>query len=76
MTSEQLGKKWTSVVVREPHGVTGKVGNNVSYGPLVQSKRLQARIHRGRWVTDEQVIEEESPAIIRDFERAIDEALK
>lgn len=75
-TSERLGQRWTTRVIREANGLTGKVGNSASYGPLVQSKKFQAKIHRGRWQTDEQVLNEELPAIRRDFEQAVDEALK
>lgn len=32
-------------------------------------------IHRGRWNTDDQVVREEQPAIVADFQREIDKAL-
>lgn len=57
-TSETLGRKWT--IASRDGGLTQVIGNNVSYGPYVQSAKLQARFHAKRgWKTDEQVVEEE-----------------
>jgi len=76
-TSEKLGQHWTTQVTQQQAGYEGRVGNNVSYGPLVQSSAFQTRAHkRTGWVTDEQVLNEEAPAIIRDFEKVIEDALK
>jgi hypothetical protein len=56
--SETLGKKWT--IASRDGGLTQVIGNNVSYGPYVQSAKFQAWFHKKRgWKTDEQVIEEE-----------------
>ena len=71
-----LGRRWTSKVARQSSGVTGTVGNNTSYGPFVQSKAFQARVHRGRWQTDEQVLTDNLQTIQTDFERAIEAALR
>ncbi len=76
-TSEKLGQHWTTTVTQQQAGYEGRVGNNVSYGPLVQSGMFQTKAHkRTGWVTDQQAMEEEAPAIIRDFEKAIGDALK
>ncbi len=76
-TSEKLGQHWTTKVTQQTVGYEGRVGNNVSYGPLVQSSAFQTRMHkRTGWVTDEQVLEEELPVIMRDFEKVIGDALK
>ena len=75
-TSENLGKKWTSKVEQGNAIIRGKVGNNASYAPLVQSYRFQARIHRGLWQTDRYVVDTEYRTIVRDFESAISEALR
>jgi len=75
-TSENLGKKWTSKVEQGNAIIRGKVGNNASYAPLVQSYQLQARIHRGLWQTDRYVVDTEYRTIVRDFESAISEALR
>lgn len=66
-----LGRRWTSVVVREGNSLRGTVGNNTRYAPLVQSQMYQARVHRGRWLTDQGAIEQAAPAIIADFAQAV-----
>ena len=71
-----LGRKWTSKIEQGNGSITGKVGNNASYAPLVQSYRFQARIHRGLWQTDRYVVDTEYRTIVRDFENAISEALR
>ena len=71
-----LGRKWTSKIEQSNGIIRGKVGNNASYAPLVQSYQLQARIHRGLWQTDRYVVDTEYRTIVRDFENAISEALR
>lgn len=75
LTSEQLGKRWTTRLDRAANGLRGRLGNNASYAPFVQSQRFQARIHQGRWQTDEQVMNQEAAGIVRDFQQAINRAL-
>ena len=74
-TSENLGKKWTTQITGGSDEIIGEVGNDVSYGPFVQSDAFQAGIHRELWQTDADAVEELQPAIIRDFERTIDALL-
>ncbi len=57
--SENLGQKWTSRVTIGSGNFEGELGNNVSYGPFVQSEEFQATIHQGRWSTIEQIVESE-----------------
>ena len=76
LTSEELGQKWTTKIERKSDGLVGKVGNNASYAPLVQSKQFQARIHRDWWQTDEDAINRFSGPIVRDFEAVIKRALQ
>jgi len=78
-----LQRKWTTKVDRVSGGIIGKVGNDaksergIPYGPLVQSKQFQAKVHQGIWTnTDEAVLAEELPVITADFNRAVDDALK
>jgi len=71
-----LGRRWTTKVARSSRGLVGKVGNNTSYGPFVQSSRFQAWMHKGRWQTDEDVIEKNRRPILRDFEREIEKAMR
>ena len=71
-----LGRRWTTRVTERSDGLEGKVGNNTTYGPFVQSQMFQATVHRSRWQTDQQVIDEQQAAIVADFERAIQAALR
>ena len=71
-----LGRKWTSKIHEGSGEITGAVGNNVWYAPLVQSYRFQARIHRGLWQTDRYVVETERSTIVRDFEQTIRDRLR
>lgn len=70
-----LSRKWTSAsareVTREGNTLRGRVGIRLSYAPLVQSQMYQARVHRGRWLTDQGAIEQAAPAIIADFAQAV-----
>lgn len=70
-----LGRRWTTRVTSSGNSITGTVGNNTSYGPFVQSQRFQARIHRGLWQTDAQVVERNIDVIVDDFRAAIRSAL-
>jgi len=71
-----LGRRWTTKVTRSNNGVVGKVGNNTSYGPWVQSDRFQAWMHRGRWQTDKQVLMNDLQKITGFFKQAVDAALR
>jgi hypothetical protein len=62
-TSETLGKRWTTKVKDVSGGLQGRIGNNASYGPFVQSDNFQAWMHRGRWTTDKEAIEKNSARI-------------
>ena len=76
LTSEQLGKRWTIKVTSSATELVGRVGNNVSYAPFVQSRQFQARVHQGRWLTDVGAMNRNAEAIVRDFEAAIRDAVK
>lgn len=71
-----LGRLWVVKVYQEGAYLTGKVGNRVKYAPFVQSRQFQARIHRGRWQTDAQVVNRLARTIIGDFEQTIAAALR
>lgn len=76
-TSENLGKRWTTRIETSANGITGKLGNNASYGPLVQSERFQTRVHRRTgWPTDAQAVKKNEKDIVADFERTIQQALR
>ena len=71
-----LGRLWTTRVQQNSGYLEGKVGNRVKYAPFVQSRQFQARIHRGRWQTDERVVNLNARTIVRDFEATIERALR
>lgn len=71
-----LGRRWTTRVSRTSGGMQGKVGNNTRYGPFVQSREFQAGVHRGRWQTDESVVQRNIKRIQALFTAAIDKALR
>jgi hypothetical protein len=53
------------------------VGNNVEYGPWVQSERFQVRWHRRTgWHTDADAVRVNEAAIVADFEQAINVAIR
>lgn len=69
-----LGRAWTSAQYEidvNTGGATGVIGNAVrdrrgrAYGPFVQEEGTQASIHQGRWSTDQDVAERNTPAIVR-----------
>ena len=73
-TSEDLGPSWT---VKYSNGHRrAEIGNNASYGPFVQDKARQARWHKGRWHTIQDVVKKETSAIIGFFKAAYDAAVK
>lgn len=71
-----LGRRWTHSISESPNEIRGTVGNNTAYGPFVQSRQFQVRVHQGRWQTDEQVIEDEQLTIEDFFRFAVNEALE
>ena len=75
-TSEHLGKRWTTKVESTRDRVQGTVGNNASYGPLVQSKKFQAAVHKNWWQTDADAIRDNRKDIVQDFNGSIKAALR
>jgi hypothetical protein len=60
--SKTLGKKWNISTANA--GLTATVGNNVSYGPLVQSDAKQTAYHAAvGWKTVEEVAEDERETV-------------
>lgn len=73
-SSETLGRKWT--VQSRDQGLTAVVGNNVSYGPYVQSAEKQAEIHNANgWQTDEDVVKWERGYIVNRLNKRIKQML-
>lgn len=63
-------------ISRSGVGLTGRLGTGVKYAPWVQSEKWQARMHRKRWKTDQEVTYNNRNAIVADFEREIRKALR
>lgn len=66
-----LGRRWTKRVRSGGDGVVGVVGNNTTYAPFVHARQFQAAPHRGRWQTDEEVLERNRDRIVEFFRAAI-----
>lgn len=73
LTSQRLGTRWTTRVSTSGGEIKGEVGNNVTYGPYVQDAQRQARVHRGVWQTDEDVINQNQREIVGVFDRVINQ---
>lgn len=71
-----LGKRWTFVVRRSLFGMKTIVGNNTIYGPYVQSAERQAWMHKGRWITDAEALENNVDAITDDFLKTISKEIE
>ena len=68
-----LGRLWFHGTVKvsiRKHSMRGTIGNATSYGPYVQDPDLQASVHRGRWRTTKDVIDERRQDVLNMFERA------
>lgn len=73
-----LGRRWTQTqptVSERTTELEVKVGNNTIYGPWVQDKQFQARMHVGRWQTDEDVMGAIAPRVTADLNAAVQQAL-
>lgn len=69
-----LAGAWT--VRAFDQGLSVEIGNNTSYGPLVQGQGRQSLYHKaGGWATDEAVLERETPAVVAYVKDAIEQAL-
>jgi len=67
-----LGRRWTTEVDTQPNEIVGKVGNNTEYAPPVQAAQFQKPIFkRIGWPTEQVVLQQQLPAIIKDFEDAV-----
>lgn len=67
---------WQAEIIPMGGELSIRVRNTVAYGPYVGKKGSQARFHRGRWPTDEEVLARTMPGILRDFEQTIQAALR
>lgn len=67
-----LGRGWTVQALEyNKLRVRMRLGNNREYAPWVQSRNFQARIHRRRWLTEADAVEQNRRQIAAIFEAAI-----
>lgn len=72
--SETLGRRWT--ISTRDAGLTAVIGNNTSYGQLVQGPGRQAQYHKiTGWKTTEQVVAEEREFVTRMLREEISKAV-
>ena len=68
-----LGRLWTQgkpVVKVSARAMRGTIGNATPYGHWVQDPDKQAEIHKGRWRTTQNVLDERRQTVVSMFERA------
>lgn len=72
-----LGPSWNmgQPVSLAGGGIQGVIGTKLTYAPYVMGHGQQARIHQGRWPTEEQIAREEEGRIRALFADAISKAL-
>ena len=73
-----LGRSWSRAVTDETGAIVGRVtssGNTAPYNRLVQDRTRQARVHRGRWQTAQDVSERSAGQINDMFAARIRAAL-
>lgn len=74
-SSKDLRAQWTTAT--ENDGLTGIIGNNVSYAPYVHDPDDQTWYHKARgWKTTEQVAQQEADVVVNMISAAIARALK
>jgi hypothetical protein len=75
-----LGRLWTTGhrEVRTGGGalVSGRITNATPYGPWVQDPDRQVAVHRGRWQTTDDVVEEHGGAVKALLDQAASEVAK
>lgn len=69
--TRNLGNRWETRVVASDDQVGAQVLNPVGYAPPVQGQEAQARVHRGRWLTDEGALDMHRRDIIDGVSRAL-----
>ena len=70
------GRLWKTKVEMDSDGLLGRIGTSLNYAPRVGSAKFQANIHRGIWTTDQQSVQRERSAIVKDFNAEIRRVLR
>lgn len=72
--SEALGRRWT--LAFENDGLSAVLGNNASYGPVVQSRPMQSNYHRATgWPVIEDVAEQSGAEVLAIIKQHVDATL-
>ena len=73
-TSEDLGPSWTGKAETNTRAI---IGNDTSYAKWVQGGDTQARALKAiGWKTTDTVVEEESEAVLKHIQKAVDNELR
>jgi len=72
----RLGKNVRGETQTTQNGLVGRIKNETPYKPYVHQRPDQAWMHRGRWLTDDDIVTRNQAAIVAGFERAIKKALR
>ena len=70
----QYGGGWQTTTATAPMRVIAKTYNPTEYAGWVGSAEQQARVHRGRWLTDIQALEKEVQPVTADVTGLINSA--
>lgn len=66
-----LGRRWQKRTTFSSSEIRVNLYNMTEYGPYVQSKTSQARVHRGFWQTDEDVLKRVEGPLIEELSGAL-----
>jgi len=67
----RYGREWEVRTGTQGAGINTTYENFAPYSIYVGSKESQARVHRGRWRTDEQGIQHIQPRLLEESKKAI-----
>lgn len=69
-----LGREWMGARITI-QGMNARMSNQKRYARYVQAEGSQAWMHKGRWTTDREALNAETPQITRDIDAAIERDL-
>ena len=75
-TSEQLAKSWGFTIREDAMGLSGSLGSTASYAAFVQGPRRRQLFKQRGWRAIDEILEAQTPAILKLFEAATEEILK
>jgi len=75
-SSEQLGRSWSIELNEGGQELTGSLGSKASYAGSVQGPRRPQLFKQRGWRAIDEILEAQTPAILKLFEAATEEILK